>query len=256
MTCFTYAASLRWDLIVTLGFKLCACIPLCEPAGPPTHHPYSSQYMSNHPQLSAALFCGAEHRACSQKSCSMLAWPSWGWTSALSKGPTLSRAKKLFPLAKEWIQDGWESGHPDCNVNMVPALVQAAMENKGTIDQTRSLHTIWSNYISKPTALCAVSLILCWEAEKAALYIMEQRWALSALVPQEHDSKRNAWGSESIAAGRPAAGWGRGKLLEETFPATRQVGRTIQRTGCEALPGTGDSAPRSAAASRAIFIPL
>lgn len=85
------------------------------------------------------------------------------------------------PLTEEWIQDGWESGHPDCNVNMVPALVQAAVENKGTIDQTRSLHTIWSNYISKPRALCAASLILCSEAEKTALYIMEQCWALQCI---------------------------------------------------------------------------
>lgn len=62
---------------------------------------------------------------------------------------------------------------------------------------------------------------------------------VAALMPQEHDSKRNAWGSESIAAGWPAAGWGWGKLLEETFPATGGVGRTMRRRGCEALPAAG-----------------
>lgn len=62
---------------------------------------------------------------------------------------------------------------------------------------------------------------------------------VAALMPQEHDSKRNAWGSESIAADWPAAGWGWGKLLEETFPATGGVGRTMRRRGCEALPAAG-----------------
>lgn len=70
---------------------------------------------------------------------------------------------------------------PTAVLSTLPALVQAGVENKGTIDQTRSSTTIWSNYTSKPRTLCLMILILCWEGRKITLHIVEWCWVLKGV---------------------------------------------------------------------------